>query len=45
MVNVLGLIGFVLYCICVVAIAAAITWVVVKISPKKKPAEEPSTSQ
>ena len=30
---------------CVIAVAAGITWVVVKISPKKKPAEEPATSK
>jgi hypothetical protein len=40
--NVLGLIGFALFIVCVIALAAAITWAVVKISPmpssnKKEP--------
>ncbi len=33
MANVLGLIGFALFILCVIALAAAITWAVVKISP------------
>jgi hypothetical protein len=41
MTTVLGLIGFIFYIVCVIALAAAITWVVVKISPttvnKKRP--------
>ena len=41
MTNVLGLIGFIIYIACVIAAAAGITWVVVKISPAKKPKEEP----
>jgi hypothetical protein len=40
--TVLGLIGFVAYLACIVGAAAAITWVVVKISPAKKPAEPPT---
>jgi hypothetical protein len=38
--TVLGLIGFFVFIACVIALAAAITWVVVKISPttvNKKP--------
>ena len=39
---VLGIIGFIIFIACVIALAAAITWLVVKISPtttgKKKPA-------
>ena len=31
-----GLIGFVVYCLAVVAVAAAITWVVVRFSPGGK---------
>lgn len=40
MATVLGLLGMTLYIVCVIALAAAITWVVVKISPAttgKKP--------
>jgi hypothetical protein len=33
MATVLGLIGLLFYIVCVIALAAAITWVVVKISP------------
>jgi hypothetical protein len=39
----LGLIGLVVFIVCVIALAAGITWVVVKISPKKEKAE-PSSS-
>jgi uncharacterized BrkB/YihY/UPF0761 family membrane protein len=39
--NVLGLIAFVVFIACVIGVAAAITWVVVKISPSRKPKEEP----
>jgi hypothetical protein len=31
--NVLGLIGFVIFIVCVIGLAAAVTWAVVKISP------------
>jgi hypothetical protein len=44
--NVLGLIGFALFIVCTVALAAGITWVVVRISPLpdtgSKPAPPPS---
>jgi len=33
MANVLGLIGFALFIVCTIALAAAITWGVVRISP------------
>jgi hypothetical protein len=36
--NVLGLLGMVVFCACVIALAAAITWLVVKVVPPKKPA-------
>jgi uncharacterized BrkB/YihY/UPF0761 family membrane protein len=39
--DVLGLIVFVVFICCVIAVAAGITWVVVKISPSRKPKEEP----
>jgi hypothetical protein len=32
---VLGLLGLVAFCACVIALAAATTWLVVKISPAK----------
>ncbi|MGB2952780.1 MAG: hypothetical protein WBB74_05240 [Gaiellaceae bacterium] len=31
--NVLGLLGFVVFILCVIALAAAVTWIVVKVSP------------
>ena len=43
MATVLGLIGVVVFIVCVIALAAGITWLVVKISPKKEKAE-PSSS-
>ena len=39
MATVLGLIGLVVFIVCVIALAAGITWLVVKISPKKEKAE------
>ena len=41
MMTVLGLVGIVLFCACVIALAAGVTWLVVKLSPSKaaKPAE------
>jgi hypothetical protein len=39
--NVLGLLAFVLFIAAVVGVAAGITWVVVRVSPAKKP-EAPS---
>jgi hypothetical protein len=42
--NVLGILGILLFITCVIALAAGVTWLVVKISPKpgakKKPAPE-----
>ena len=34
----LGLIGILVFAACVIALAAAVTWVVVKVSPAEKPA-------
>ena len=31
--NVLGLIGFAVFIVCVISLAAAVTWLVVKLSP------------
>jgi hypothetical protein len=42
----LGLIGLVIFIICVVALAAAVTWTVVRLSPTpggKKPKPEPQS--
>jgi hypothetical protein len=36
--NVLGLLGMVVFCACVIALAAAVTWLVVRLVPPKKPA-------
>jgi hypothetical protein len=33
----LGLIGILVFAACVIALAAAVTWVVVKVSPAEKP--------
>jgi hypothetical protein len=38
--DVLGLLAFVLYCAVVVGVAAGVTWIVVKLSPAKKPKPE-----
>ena len=43
MATVLGVLGLVLFIVCVIALAAGITWLVVKISPKKKNAEPRSS--
>jgi hypothetical protein len=37
MMDALGLIGMLLFCAAVIALAAGITWVVVRFSPAKKP--------
>ncbi len=37
MMNVLGLLGMVVFCAAVIALAAGITWIVVRFSPAKKP--------
>ena len=34
--NVLGLLGFVLYVVTIVGIAAAVTWLVVRLTPPSK---------
>ena len=38
--NVLGLIGLIVFCAAVIVIAAALTWVVVKFSPAKRPEQQ-----
>ena len=45
MANVLGLIGIAVFIVCVIALAASVTWLVVRISPKpgsKKNKPEPA---
>jgi hypothetical protein len=37
--NVLGLLGMLVFIACVIAIAAAMTWLVVRFSPAKKPGQ------
>jgi hypothetical protein len=37
MLNVLGLIGMFVFCACVIALAASVTGLVVRLSPSKKP--------
>jgi hypothetical protein len=37
MMDALGLIGMLVFCAAVIALAAGITWVVVRFSPAKKP--------
>ncbi|MGN6429959.1 MAG: hypothetical protein ACTHNB_04390 [Gaiellaceae bacterium] len=41
--TVLGLIGLVVFIVCVIALAAGITWVVVKLSPKREDATQRSS--
>jgi len=43
MLNVLGLLLFVVYIVAVVALAASVTWLVVRLTPPKKPAAPPTT--
>ena len=42
MLTVLGLIGIVLFCTAVIALAAGVTWLVVKISPAKPAKPKPT---
>ena len=37
MMDAIGLLGMLLFCAAVITLAAGITWVVVRISPAKKP--------
>ena len=43
MATALGLIGLLVFIVCVIALAAGITWLVVKISPKKENAAPDSS--
>jgi hypothetical protein len=39
--NVLGLLGMLVFIVCVISLAAGVTWLVVRYSPTKRP-EQPS---
>ena len=41
MATLLGLLAFVAYIVAIIGLAAAVTWVVVRFSPTKKPDAEP----
>ena len=41
--TVLGLIGFIAYIAAVIALAAAVTWLVVRLTPAKKPKTDAPT--
>ena len=43
--TVLGLFGLLVYAACIVSLAAAITWVVVKISPAEKTPKTPDPAE
>jgi uncharacterized BrkB/YihY/UPF0761 family membrane protein len=43
MLNVLGLLLFVVYIVAIVSLAAGVTWLVVRLTPPKKPASPPTT--
>jgi hypothetical protein len=42
MMTVLGLIGILAFCVAVIALAAGVTWLVVKLSPSKKAKPRPT---
>jgi hypothetical protein len=41
--SALGLVAFVLYILAIVSLAAGLTWVVVRLTPAKKPDATPKT--
>jgi hypothetical protein len=43
LINVLGVIGILVFCACVIVLAAAATWAVVKVSPSKAKKEAAPT--
>jgi hypothetical protein len=43
--NVLGLLLFVIYIACVIAAAAGVTWLVVRLTPAKKPKPPPAAAE
>jgi hypothetical protein len=38
--SVLGLLGILFFVACVIGLAAAVTWVVIRVSPGKRPADD-----
>lgn len=40
MLDVLGVLAMVVFCVCVISLAAGVTWLVVRYSPTKKPKPE-----
>jgi hypothetical protein len=42
--NVLGLIGLAIFIVCVIGLAASVTWLVVRLSPKPKQKKKPAES-
>ena len=42
--DVLGLLAMVVFCACVISLAAGITWLVVKYSPAKSPSQAGQSS-
>jgi hypothetical protein len=42
--TVLGLIGLAIFIVCVIALAAGVTWTVVKLSPPREPKPKQTTS-
>jgi hypothetical protein len=42
--DVLGVLAMVVFCVCVISLAAGVTWLVVKYSPAKKPDQPGQTS-
>jgi hypothetical protein len=39
--SVLGVLGLIVFCVCVISFAAGMTWLVVKAFPQKKPKPKP----
>ena len=39
--NVLGLLAFVLYVVVIIGTAAGVTWLVVRLTPSRKPSDSP----
>jgi hypothetical protein len=42
--DVLGVLAMIVFCACVITLAAGVTWLVVKYSPAKKPDQVPQTT-
>ena len=43
--NVLGLLGIVVFIVCVIALAAGVTWLVVRVSPKPGNKKKPEPAE